>query len=149
MLGQVWYERRMLTRSQVARRIGRSVATVRRMEGTSLHPEIGPRGIRLFDVDELEDVAARIARSGRALGRDTFAHDRPRPDRQSRSYSDAASGEVSRLKELLAKTRETHAAWRARVEDAVEIVVAAATEDDVLLALEDLVEVLRSNDDAR
>lgn len=146
---QVWYEPLMLTRSQVARRIGRSVATVRRMEGHSLHPDVGPRRMRLFDVDEVEDVAERIARSGRALGHNTFVLDRPGPARQSRPSSDAASGKISRLNQLLAETRDNHAAWRARVEDAVETVVASATEDDVLLALEGLVEVLREDDDAR
>lgn len=150
MPGQVWYELEMLTRSQVARRIGRSVATVRRMEGHSLHPDVGPRGLRLFDSDEVEDVAARIARSGRALGRDTFGLDRAPAACPSRFASThAASSEVSRLKHLLAHTRESHAAWRARVEDAVEMVVASATEADVLLALDDLVEVLREDDDAR
>jgi DNA-binding ferritin-like protein len=101
--------------------------------------------MRLFDADEVDDVAERIAQSGRALGHDTFVLDR----RQSRSHLDAAPGEVSRLKQLLAKTRDNHAAWRARVEDAVETVVASATEDDVLPALEGLVEVLRGGDDAR
>jgi hypothetical protein len=50
----------MLTRAQVADRLGRSVATVRRLEGVVLHPSRGRRGVRLFAADEVE----RVAREG-------------------------------------------------------------------------------------
>jgi hypothetical protein len=50
----------MLTRSQVADRLGRSVATVRRLEGVVLHPSLGRRGVRLFDAHEVD----RVAREG-------------------------------------------------------------------------------------
>jgi hypothetical protein len=57
----------MLTRSQVAKRIGKSVATVRRMEGATLHPEISPKGVRLFNEAEVNRVADAVAASGKAL----------------------------------------------------------------------------------
>jgi len=50
----------MLTRAQVAARLGRSVATVRRLEGVVLHPSRGRRGVRLFEKDEVD----RVAREG-------------------------------------------------------------------------------------
>jgi hypothetical protein len=48
-----------LTRSQVARRLGKSVATVRRLESRVLHPKRGRSGAWLFDSDDVE----RLARS--------------------------------------------------------------------------------------
>ena len=47
----------MLTRPQVAKRLGKSVATVRRMEGNELFPTRDERGIYRFDPDEVERVA--------------------------------------------------------------------------------------------
>jgi len=44
----------MLTRSQVARRLGKSVATVRRLEGIVLHPKTDRRGTKRFDAHEVE-----------------------------------------------------------------------------------------------
>lgn len=49
----------MLTRAGVAKRLGRSLATVRRMEGTDLHPDVDDRGIHRFDPAEVEEVARR------------------------------------------------------------------------------------------
>ncbi|MBI2894418.1 MAG: hypothetical protein HYY06_12780 [Deltaproteobacteria bacterium] len=46
-----------LTRSQVAERLGTSIASVRRLEGKKLHPRRGPRGVWLFDPAELAAVA--------------------------------------------------------------------------------------------
>lgn len=54
----------MLTRSQVARRLGRSLATVRRLEGIELHPQRDARGVNLFDPDEVDAVASQLAESG-------------------------------------------------------------------------------------
>jgi len=47
----------MLTRGQVAKRLGKSVATVRRLEGQALHPRRDARGVLRFDPDEVEAVA--------------------------------------------------------------------------------------------
>lgn len=141
----------MLTRSQVAQQIGRSVATVRRMEGKSLHPQLGPRGVRLFDADEVEEVAAFVAESGRALDGYTVFDGQSsgcarRLGATTQRRLNESTHEVARLRTLLQQTRATHSAWRARLEDAVEGLIASArTPDDELLeALEDLVDVLRS-----
>ena len=58
---------RQLTRPQVAERIGRSISCVRKLEGTVLHPEVGPRGIRYFDLTEVDALAAAVRSTGRAL----------------------------------------------------------------------------------
>ena len=100
----------MLTRSQVARRLGRSVSTVRKMEGRVLHPTIGARGVRIFDFDEVEEVAERIRATGRALERAPRGAGFSRDDPARRRCSD--SGHHPQLAK--------QAAWRERVEDAVE-----------------------------
>jgi hypothetical protein len=45
-----------LTRAEVARRLGVSVTTLRRMEGTKLHPTRRSDGVHLFDATEVEAV---------------------------------------------------------------------------------------------
>jgi hypothetical protein len=57
----------LLTRKQVADRIGCSVATVRRYEGTLLHPHIDEDGTRRFDPKEVTALAA--SRANEALDR--------------------------------------------------------------------------------
>lgn len=54
----------MLTRSQVARRIGRSLATVRRLEGKELHPRPDARGVNRFDPGEVDALADRLMETG-------------------------------------------------------------------------------------
>src|SRR5947207_94075 len=49
-----------LTRGQAARRLGVAVATVRRMEGTKLHPR-REDGLWLFDPQEVERLALERA----------------------------------------------------------------------------------------
>ena len=49
----------MLKRSHVAKRLGRSLATVRRLEGVELHPIIDEDGVHLFDEAEVDEVAMR------------------------------------------------------------------------------------------
>jgi hypothetical protein len=58
-------ERYMLTRGQVAKRLGRSVATVRRMEGHELHPKRDADGVLRFDPAEVQ--RARVRRDGRGV----------------------------------------------------------------------------------
>ena len=43
-----------LTRAEVARRLGVSRTTLRRLEGKSLHPVEGPRGIHFFEAREVD-----------------------------------------------------------------------------------------------
>ena len=59
----------MLTRSGVAKRLGKSIASVRRMEGVELHPVRDERGVHRFDPVEVEQVAglqadARLGHGG-------------------------------------------------------------------------------------
>ena len=59
----------VMTRKQVADRLGRSIATVRRLEVTLLHPHRDARGVHHFDRNEVEQLA-RDLNSGRiSLGR--------------------------------------------------------------------------------
>lgn len=53
-----------LTRGQVATRLGISVSTVRRLEGTRLHPTIDSDDVRWFDEKEVASVAAELANTG-------------------------------------------------------------------------------------
>lgn len=52
----------MLTRGGVAKRLGKSIATVRRMEGVELHPVRDERGVHRFDPDEVEQIANALSR---------------------------------------------------------------------------------------
>jgi hypothetical protein len=47
----------MLTRAQVAARLGKSIATIRRMEGTDLHPRKDANGVHRFSPVEVAAVA--------------------------------------------------------------------------------------------
>jgi hypothetical protein len=53
----------MLTRAQVARRLGKSIATVRRMEGVLLHPECDSNGVHQFDADDVDSIRSSRAPS--------------------------------------------------------------------------------------
>jgi hypothetical protein len=58
--------------------LGKSIATVRRMEGTSLHPVCGRDGVWLFDEDEVRNVMREAGRDRRTLTqlpRDEQDHD--------------------------------------------------------------------------
>lgn len=48
-----------LTRQGVAQRLGISLTTVRRREGTILHPKTDPNGTHYFDPKEIDRVAVR------------------------------------------------------------------------------------------
>lgn len=50
----------MLTRSAVAKRIQRSVATVRRLEGNELFPQLDERGVHRFEEAEVEEVRQQL-----------------------------------------------------------------------------------------
>ena len=46
----------MVTRAGVAKRLGLSIASVRRMEGRELHPWTDERGVHQFDASEVEQL---------------------------------------------------------------------------------------------
>ena len=53
---------RLLTRGQVARRLGLSLSTVRRMERVQHKPIVGERGVRYFEETEIQTVLVRVRR---------------------------------------------------------------------------------------
>ena len=50
----------VLTRPQLAERLGKSVATIRRIEGVLLHPHQDARGVYRFDAAEVDALANRV-----------------------------------------------------------------------------------------
>jgi hypothetical protein len=54
-----------LSRAQVADRLGISVSTVRRYEGTRLHPQTGADGVHWFGAQEVAELAAELANEPR------------------------------------------------------------------------------------
>lgn len=60
----------MLTRAQVAKRLGKSIATVRRLEGDQLHPRRDEAGINRFDAAEVNRLAADLRLGRRRRTRD-------------------------------------------------------------------------------
>ena len=50
-----------LTRNEVAKLLRCSISTVRRLEGTELHPTVGPDGVHVFDPKELLRIAEERA----------------------------------------------------------------------------------------
>jgi DNA-binding transcriptional MerR regulator len=59
--GQGDSKRAPLTRADVAERLGVSVSTVRRFEGSRLHPVISDKGVRRFKPEDVERLAAALA----------------------------------------------------------------------------------------
>ncbi len=59
--GETHPKQPQLTRDDVAKRLGISVSTVRRYEGTRLEPAITDKGVRLFAVEQVERLAAALA----------------------------------------------------------------------------------------
>jgi transcriptional regulator with XRE-family HTH domain len=55
-----------LTRAQVAARLGISISTVRRYEGSRLHPHVDEDDVHWFDVKEVTALAAALANESRA-----------------------------------------------------------------------------------
>lgn len=141
----------MITRSQVARRIGKSIATVRRLEGDKLHPTIGPRNIRLFDEGEVAAVAVSVQRSGCALAPDNrdipyHEHDNPSWDDYESLQAGLSESEqmVARLEmqldDVQAKLEnlqnqslawsQRKAMWRSEIEDGIVMLMRQIDEPD-------------------
>jgi hypothetical protein len=74
-----------MTRQQVAKRLGNSLATVRRLEGVRLTPVQDARGVHHFDPDEVEALARDIQSGNVTLWQElgptsgTAAEDTERP----------------------------------------------------------------------
>jgi hypothetical protein len=76
-----------LTRAQVAERIGASIPTVRRCEGTHLHPEVDENGVHWFDPREVTALAA--SRANNALSRGKIRE--AAPAREPRTKGEVAA----------------------------------------------------------
>lgn len=63
-----------MTRSQVARALGKSIATVRRTEGVHLHPRKGADGVNRFDAEEVQQLQTDLARRSVRLTPHGFPH---------------------------------------------------------------------------
>lgn len=100
----------MLTRAGVAKRLKRSIATVRRMEGRELHPWTDSRGVHQFDGGEVEQVARA-------------EHDRdPHGDELAASLADANEGDARRRVERLGlELNEAREACRVASERSAEL----------------------------
>ncbi len=59
---------KLLTRGEVAGRLGLSLSTVRRMEGVQLKPIVGERGVRYFEETEIQTVPVRVRRTRVPVG---------------------------------------------------------------------------------
>ncbi|MBA3465001.1 MAG: hypothetical protein H0T46_34015 [Deltaproteobacteria bacterium] len=91
----------LLSRAQVAERIGASVATVRRYEGTLLHPHLDKDGTHRFDPKEVTALAA--SRANQALDRGKIRNAKP-------VVSDARTrGEIAALVFERLEQRQSHA----------------------------------------
>jgi hypothetical protein len=109
---------KLLSRAQVAERIGASVATVRRYEGTLLHPHVDKDGTHRFDPAEVTALAA--SRANQALDRGTIRNAKPAPDARTR-------GELAALVFERFEQRQSHA----------EIVIGLRVEPEVVRELFD------------
>ena len=78
----------LLTRAQVAERIGASIATVRRLEGNGLTPHVGSDGTHRFHPKEVTAFAA--SRANAAIGRGKIRNPTPPPEARTRGGELAA-----------------------------------------------------------
>jgi len=92
----------MLTRSQVARRLGKSVATVRRLEGMELYPRRDWRGVWRFDEAEVGALQRKMDAGFRAP---VGLKGRPR----GKTSRETLEQRVGALEELIAKILELEA----------------------------------------
>ncbi|HKO46071.1 MAG TPA: hypothetical protein VJV79_00020 [Polyangiaceae bacterium] len=83
-----------MTRKQVAQRLGKSIATVRRIEGLLLHPRQDARGVRRFDPRAVEALAKDVAEGTVSLV----------PDLPSRWVSDHARDDANECERCVVLT---------------------------------------------
>lgn len=116
-----------LSRAQVADRLGISVSTVRRYEGSRLHPQISADGVHWFDSVEVAELAAELAnqpRMRRRLRNGAGESAGRAPARSASSVDEVAAQVFERLeqRQTLAeivvgvrispeRVRELHAQW--------------------------------------
>ncbi len=103
--GQGYIPDVQLTRTQVARRLGKSVATVRRLEGRVLFPRRDWRGIHRFDEWEVEGLQRNPERLKQHARSTWFQRERPskgaRRSENRRASHISSAGEHAALADVL------------------------------------------------
>lgn len=87
----VVYCRRVLTRSAVAKRLERSRATVRRLEGVELFPRVDASGVHRFNLNEVDAVARRLRAGEATAARGKWLYGQEEPPRKRRAERAANS----------------------------------------------------------
>jgi hypothetical protein len=97
-----------MTRQQVAKRLGKSLATVRRLEGGRLHAVADARGVHHFDPDEVEALARDIDRGDVVLWQElgTSGGDPPRDELCPNCQ--VLEGQLRSLRRNLGEQAQTH-----------------------------------------
>lgn len=132
------------TRAEVAKRIGRSVSTVRKMEGLGiLRPHVALDGRRSFNGAEVERAAERLARTGRALD-PRSADEPPGVAGDLREQLDAALQRIVELEDRAQMASLDHDRFRARLIQALDdvIVLVPPRSSAMIAALERVIELL-------
>lgn len=93
----------MLTRSQVARRIGKSVATVRRLEGTLLFPQSDGSGTRRFNEEEVEAFRRDLEAGRVVLPVGFLSSEGAAPATSTRRRIRELEARIARLERLVAR----------------------------------------------
>lgn len=88
------YTSGMWTRTQVARYLGKSIATVRRMEGVVLHPWVDDSGVHRFDPDEIHAFGERASTAFVPEAHSSWFHDRVGRDREAAERRDDQAAEA-------------------------------------------------------
>jgi hypothetical protein len=99
-----------MTRREVAKRLGKSVAAVRRLEGVHLHPARDSRGVHHFDEDEVEALAERVSSGEFSIWREIavdFERDSPPPS--GCRHCSARENQLAGLRQQLERQRRTYA----------------------------------------
>ncbi len=107
-----------LSRADAAARLGVSVATVRRYEGSRLHPTVDSSGAHWFSAKEVTALAA--SRANQALDRGQIRNAKPAPEARTR-------GEIAALVFERFEQRQSHA----------EIVIGLRVEPELVMELFD------------
>lgn len=100
-----------MTRREVAKRLGKSVAAVRRLEGVHLHPARDSRGVHRFDEDDVEALAERVASGEVSIWREISpASDfgGELPPNFSCQHCSILEDQLSGLRQQLERQRRTH-----------------------------------------
>jgi hypothetical protein len=72
----------VLTRSEVAKRLKKSRATVRRLEGVELFPRVDACGVHRFNSNEVDAVARRLRAGEVTAARGNWLYGRREPHRK-------------------------------------------------------------------